>query len=162
MRWPLVMHVLVLQTSKLSKQGLQKCHKIKLHNPNTVWSLTMLVQINHLLFNCYLKNKSWRPMFVSVSQISKVEPLRQNASSSLCRTTDTVRQAGELWYPFWLAGARLSHCGNTLVVRNPFNGIKPHNLGYPCHHVWMSTRGSTMTANTGNEKTIFKAVIHKI
>lgn len=36
MRWPLVMHVLVLQTSKLSKQGLQMCHKIKLNNPKSL------------------------------------------------------------------------------------------------------------------------------
>ncbi|KAK1905567.1 hypothetical protein KUDE01_012747 [Dissostichus eleginoides] len=32
------------------------------------------VQINHRLFNCHLEIKNWRPLFPSVSQISRVEP----------------------------------------------------------------------------------------
>lgn len=43
----------------------------------------------------------------------------QTQLQSPCETADTELKAGELWYPFWLAGARLSHCGNTLVVQTP-------------------------------------------
>lgn len=75
----------------------------------------MLVQINHLLFNCYMKKKSWGPVFVSVSYISRVEPQRQHA----CGVTDSLLLAWELWIQFWLVRARLSHSGNTLVVHTP-------------------------------------------
>lgn len=120
----------------------------------------MIVQINHLLFNCYLKNKNWRPLCVPVSQISRVEPLNKHSSSHPVKPL-TQR---------WRQGSCGVHFGSlerdwatavTHWLSKPPSGIRPNNLGYPCHHAWTGTRRSTMTANTGataNEKTIFKAL----
>lgn len=43
----------------------------------------------------------------------------QTQLQSPCETTDTALKAGELWCPFWLTGARLSHSSDTLVVQTP-------------------------------------------